>query len=53
MEVLNQKQIYAIGAITKNRFEKPPLLNDKIMAGKGQGSTDEITNAENNMAIKV
>jgi len=51
MEVLNQKQIYAIGTIRKNRFAKPSLLNDKLMADKGQGTTDKITNVENNITL--
>jgi len=36
MKALIQKQIYAIGIIGENRFAKSPLLNDKIMASKGQ-----------------
>ncbi|KAL4111887.1 hypothetical protein QTP88_015763 [Uroleucon formosanum] len=35
----------------ENRFAKPPLLNDKIMASKGQGTTDEITNIENTITL--
>ncbi|KAL4142153.1 hypothetical protein QTP88_004670 [Uroleucon formosanum] len=51
MERLTQKQIYAISTIRENRFAKPPLLNDKIMASKGQGTTDEITNIENTITL--
>lgn len=50
MEALNQKQIYAICTIRENRFAKPPFLNDKIMASKGQGTTD-VENVENNITL--
>jgi len=51
LEALTQKQIYTIGTIRENRFAKPPLLSDKIMASKGQGTTDEITNIENTITL--
>lgn len=50
-EVLNQKQIYAVGTIQENRFAKPPLLADKIISKIGQGTSDEITNKKKTLTL--
>lgn len=51
MEALNQKKIYAIGTIREKRFAYLPFLKNKVMASKGQGTTDEITNIENTITL--
>lgn len=50
-EILLQKQIYAASTIRANRFLKPPFMTDRIMASKGPGTTHEIRNSDNTMAL--
>lgn len=50
-EILLHKKIYAASTIRVNRFSKPPFLNDKWMASKGRGTTDEIRNKEDTICL--
>lgn len=52
-EILLHKKIYAASTIRVNRFSKPPFLNDKWMASKGRGTTDEIRNKEDRLSKMV
>ena len=50
-DVLMRKQIYAASTIRVNRFGKPPFMSDKWLSSKGRGTSDEIRNKENTIAL--
>lgn len=51
LEILQKKQIFAIGTIRTNRFSNLPFLSDKEMKELGRGSTYEISTNMSNCNI--
>lgn len=52
-EQLYINKIYAIGTIRANRFNKPPLLSDKVMGKMGRGTTYEIRSSKTDNGCSI
>ena len=50
-QILNQKQINAIGTIRTNRFNNIPFVTDAALKKKGRGSSDEIVSRDGKIVL--
>lgn len=51
LQVLKSKKICAGGTVRLNRFANPPLLCDKDLKKKGQGSYDQVVSVDGDVVV--
>lgn len=51
LQILKSKKIFAGGTVRINRFNNPPLLNDKELKRKGRGAHDTIGSTDGDVVL--